>query len=73
MLDIDTNCPTGKLADDIIWGVDGENGIAAFLGIDTRKAYYLIDRGKIPAQKLGRKTITASRSQLRRIFTPAAA
>jgi hypothetical protein len=57
-----------SLASDLIWGVDGPNGIAAFLGIDTRKAYYLIETGKLPVQKHGRRTITARRTELRRHF-----
>jgi hypothetical protein len=62
-----------SLASDILWGVDGEDGIAAYLGIDTRKAYYLISSGKLPIRKFGRRTITASRSELRRIFGPESA
>jgi hypothetical protein len=73
MLDISTKSPRENLADDIIWGVNGEAGIAAFIGIEPRKAYYLISKGKIPVQKHGSKTITASRSQLRRLFSPVAA
>ena len=57
-----------QLADDLLWGIDGNNGIAAFLGIPPRKCYYLIEQGKIPVQKLGDKTVAASRSQLRRLF-----
>jgi hypothetical protein len=57
------------LANDILWGVKGDDGIARFLGIDPRKCYYLIGRGKIPVTKIGAKTITASRSKLRKIFT----
>jgi len=37
-----------NLADDILWGVDGPNGIAAFLGISARRCYYLIESGAIP-------------------------
>jgi hypothetical protein len=29
------------LADDLLWGVNGQNGIAAFLGIKRRQAYHL--------------------------------
>jgi hypothetical protein len=42
-----------KLADDLIWGVDGPNGIAAYLGIKPRKAYYLIAKGVIPVDRKG--------------------
>jgi hypothetical protein len=65
--------PNPNLSDDIIWGVNGEDGIAAFLGIRPRKAYYLIAREKIPVQKLGPKTIIASRQQLRGVLAPEAA
>jgi hypothetical protein len=57
-----------RLADDLIWGVKGENGIAAELGITERHAYYLIAKGIIPTRKLGPKTIIASRSVLRARF-----
>ena len=60
--------PVETLADDIIWGVDGEDGIAAFLGLKPRKAYYLIEHGRIPVKRFGHKTISASRSQLRHLF-----
>jgi hypothetical protein len=54
-----------KLASDLVWGVNGDNGIAAELGISTRHAYYLVAKGIIPARKLGPRTIVASRSALR--------
>ncbi|TMJ82366.1 MAG: helix-turn-helix domain-containing protein [Alphaproteobacteria bacterium] len=57
-----------NLASDLLWGVDGPNGIARYLGIDTRKAYYLISSGRLPIRKLGRRTIAASRAELRRLF-----
>jgi hypothetical protein len=62
-----------KLADDLLWGVDGPNGIAAFLGINPRRCYYLIDRQVIPVRKIGHRTITASRAELRRLFAGTAA
>lgn len=67
-----TNSPDA-LANDLLWGVDGKDGIAAFIGVDVRKAYYLISRGEIPTKKLGHRTITASRAELRRLFAPVAA
>jgi hypothetical protein len=57
------------LAEDILWGVAGKNGIAAFLNIPIPKAYYLIERNKIPVRRHGHRTISASRSELRRHFT----
>jgi hypothetical protein len=56
------------LGSDLIWGVKGKNGIAAFLGVPTLKAYYLIKLGTIPVRHLGHRTIVASRSELCRIF-----
>ena len=58
-----------ELADDLLWGVDGENGIAAFLKIPVRKTYRLIANGQLPVLKLGHRTIAASKSKLRRHFT----
>jgi hypothetical protein len=62
-----------NLADDILWGVDGPNGIVAFLGISARRCYYLIESGAIPVNKLGHRMIVGSRSELRRLFGRAAA
>jgi hypothetical protein len=59
---------TADVGEDLIWGVDGANGIAAFLGIDVRRAYYLIRRGRIPVRHHGHRTVTASRSELRALF-----
>ncbi|MGC2338825.1 MAG: hypothetical protein WA625_24150 [Pseudolabrys sp.] len=56
-------------SDDLIWGISGKHGIAAFLKIPPAKAYYLISRGAIPVRRLGHRTIAASRSELRRHFT----
>jgi hypothetical protein len=64
-----SNIRNDRLGDDLIWGVKGKDGIAAFLGIPERKAYYLVSRGKIPVRKLGPKTILASRSELQAILT----
>jgi hypothetical protein len=60
--------PEERLADDLIWGIRGPHGIAAFLGIDVRRAYYLIQRGAIPTKKIGHRTIVASRSRLRALL-----
>ncbi|HWX37546.1 MAG TPA: hypothetical protein VNZ53_60300 [Steroidobacteraceae bacterium] len=60
--------PENNLSDDILWGVGGPNGIAHYLGLDTRRAYYLIGRGAIPVRRLGRRTITASKKELCRLF-----
>jgi protein gp37 len=54
--------------DDLIWGVDGENGIAAELNLPVSKVYYLIANGKppLPVRRFGHRTIVASRRELRR-------
>ena len=59
----------GDLASDIIWGVDGKNGIAKFLNVPPAKAYYLIRKRAIPIRRHGHRTISASRTELRRVFT----
>jgi hypothetical protein len=61
--------PEDHLGDDLLWGVDGENGIAAFLNIPPAKAYYLISQNQIPVRRHGHRTISASRTELRRVFT----
>jgi hypothetical protein len=66
MSDIDSDT---DLADDLLWGVRGPKGIAAFLGIEERKARHLIDKGIIPVERLAHRTIIASRRQLRARFT----
>jgi hypothetical protein len=58
--------------DDVIWGVRGPNGIAAYLGIDERKARHLIATGALPVKRHGARTITATKSNLRRTFGVAA-
>ena len=60
------NLPAGTLADDLVWGVRGENGIAAEIGRSEAETYYLIRSGKLTVRKPGRRTIVASRAQLRR-------
>ena len=56
------------LADDLIWGVEGENGITAEIGRTPAQTYYLISKNKLPVKKLGHRTIIASRKELRRLF-----
>jgi hypothetical protein len=57
------------LASDLLWGVDGKNGIAAFLNLTPRQVYYLIERKILPVKKHGHRTITGRKSELRRHFT----
>jgi hypothetical protein len=47
---------------DVLWGVEE---IARFIGCPIRRAYYLIERGKIPVRKLSHRTIIASKTKLR--------
>jgi excisionase family DNA binding protein len=54
-----------RLGDDLIWGISGNDGIAAYLGLSDRRTYYLVERGKLPVHRLGPKTIVASKSELR--------
>jgi hypothetical protein len=57
------------VANDTIWGVSGKDGIAAYIGRKPSQAYYLIEKNKLPVKKHGHRTITASRAQLRRLFS----
>jgi len=57
------------LGDDLIWGVDGPDGIAAFLKIPPQRAYYMIAKGVLPVRKHSHRIITASRKELRRHFS----
>jgi hypothetical protein len=54
-----TKHPT--IAGDLIWGA---KHIGAEIGVDERKAFYLLDQGHIPARKIGSLWV-ASRRQLR--------
>jgi hypothetical protein len=58
-----------KIADDLIFGVSGDDGIAAELGLTPGQVYHLISQGKIPVTKMGHRSIFASRKKLRQIFT----
>lgn len=51
-------------ADDIVWGVEGEHGIAAVIKRTTAQTYYLIRKGKLPVRKHGHRTFSASRRRL---------
>jgi hypothetical protein len=52
------------LADDLLWGV---RAIADELGIDVRRAYYMLQRQHLPGIKCGTLWV-ASRSALRARF-----
>lgn len=52
------------LAADILHGAQA---IADYIGVDLRRAFYLLQRGYIPAVKTG-ATWTSTRSRLRRHF-----
>jgi hypothetical protein len=48
---------------DVLWGVEE---IARFIGCPIRRAYYLIERGKLPGvRKLAHRTIIGSKRRLR--------
>jgi hypothetical protein len=56
------NTPSRTIQDDtLIWGADR---IAAEVGLDRAAAYHLLNRGLLPAQKVGRKWAT-TRDRLR--------
>jgi hypothetical protein len=57
-------CPGPSLADDLLWG---GRAIAAEIGVNTRKAFYLLDTGAIPARKVNGLWV-ASRWKLRAHF-----
>jgi len=40
------------LSDDLL---DGANAIAAFTGLEVRRIYYMLERGHLPAFKIGDK------------------
>ncbi len=48
----------------LIWGA---KAIGAEIGVDDRRAFYLLERGEIPAKKVGGKWV-AERSKLRNFF-----
>jgi hypothetical protein len=56
-----------SLAADIIRGAAE---IAAFIGVDARKCFYLLQTGAVPAHKEGQHWVT-TRSRLRRHYTEA--
>jgi hypothetical protein len=46
---------------DLLWGAEA---IGHYLGITVRKAYFLLERGDLPARKVGKNWV-ASRGNLR--------
>jgi hypothetical protein len=52
---------TAILPDDILWGVAA---IAAYIKRERRQTYHLIRLDRIPATKLGARTIVARKSEL---------
>lgn len=50
-----------ELSEDLLWGV---TAIAVYIKRSQRQTYYLIERKKIPARKLGAKIIVARKSEL---------
>lgn len=62
--------PAASLADDLIWGVAGERGIAAEINRSPAETYHLISTGVLDGavKKLGHKTIIASRRKLKNLL-----
>ncbi|WP_413989367.1 DNA-binding protein [Labrys okinawensis] len=58
-----------SVKEDLIWGADA---IAAELGLDRRRAFYMLEKRMIPAQKVGRAWC-ASRTGLKTFFSNIAA
>ena len=58
------------VADDILWGVLGDDGIAAFIGKQpAAETYYVISIGALEGvKKLSHRTIVGSKRALRRQF-----
>ena len=56
-----------KLHDDLVWGTQA---IADEIGKTLTETQYLIRKQAIPVGRLGKKTLFASRRQLRQHFTP---
>ena len=54
---------------DLLWGAAA---IADELGIDRRKAFYLLEKGSLPAKKVQGRWV-AERGRLRAFFTEEAA
>ena len=54
---------------DLIWGADG---MAAEIGLPRRSVFYMLERGFLPAKKIGRKWVI-SRAELRATFRQALA
>jgi hypothetical protein len=52
--------------DDRLDVLHGAENIGAYLGLNERQTFYLLERGKLPAKKLGGKWIT-TKQQLRRV------
>jgi hypothetical protein len=61
--------PEDRLATDLIWGA---KAIADEIGVSTRKTFYLLETGAIPARKINGLWVS-SRSQLRTRFLGEAA
>ena len=65
--DVITESEAQKLTEDLIWGTQA---IADEIGKSLTETQYLIRTNVLPIGRLGKKTIFASRRQLRRRLTP---
>jgi hypothetical protein len=62
--------PANDKLDDVLWGIRGPGGIAAFLRKKPYEVEYLIRKGRLPVRKHSHKIVTASKAQLREYFGP---
>jgi hypothetical protein len=49
---------------DLLWGA---SAIAAYIGVDQRRAFYVLEEGRIPAKRIGSRWV-ASCQKLREHF-----
>lgn len=65
MSDVASTTEDNTLADELLWGAAA---IGKEIGVDTRKAFYLLETKKIPARKIGGLWV-GSKSKLRASLT----
>jgi hypothetical protein len=49
---------------DLLWGA---SAIAAYIGVDQRQAFWMLEKGRLPAKRIGSRWV-ASRSNLQKHF-----
>jgi hypothetical protein len=50
-----------RLADDLLWGI---KEISRYVGRTPRQVGYMIDKGVLPAKRLGPRTLVARKSEV---------